>query len=118
MSIQIRKRSIYDYNTVLRRNAILRGQCYSILLLVIGPLSLVTCVQMTNDKRPITNDKRPMTLRIILIAHPFQKGDRLFHLVHAIHAILNTHPAIVAGRFENGKNLVIVIQAFAGDAVA
>lgn len=27
MSIRIRKRSAYDYNTLTRRNAILRGQC-------------------------------------------------------------------------------------------
>ena len=57
-------------------------------------------------------------LAVIFGAHLLQKVDRLFHFIHAVHAILNADPTIVARRFQNGENLVIVIQAFAGDAVA
>src|SRR4051812_15190147 len=47
-----------------------------------------------------------------------QEGERPGHLVHAVHAVLDADPAVIAVGGEDAEDGVVVVQPLAGDAVA
>src|SRR6476659_453826 len=54
----------------------------------------------------------------MLFYHAPQESQRLGHLVHAVHAILDADPALVVVLGQDAENGVVIVEPLAGDAVA
>ena len=50
-------------------------------------------------------------------AHPVKEFERGLHLLHAIHAVFNADPALVADIAQDLEDRVVVVESRAGDAV-
>ena len=51
-------------------------------------------------------------------AHPPEERQRLGHLFHPVHRVLDAHPALVVVLGQDAEERIVVIQSLAGDSVA
>ena len=70
------------------------------------------------DKRGPHPVHRLASLGEIRRGHPPQKSQRLRHLIHSVHAILDADPATIAMLGEDAEDGVVIVQALARHSVA